>query len=61
MSDSTLEIYTTDLQRKYRKNVRNSVGADIDTVRSTFTNGILEITFDKKDIQKAKGRSINIE
>jgi HSP20 family protein len=61
MSDNMLEIYTNDLQRKYRKTIEIPPEADTDTTRSTFTNGILEITFNKKDIQKAKGREIKIE
>ena len=63
LSDYTLEIYTNDTQRKYRKTIDIPPEADTDTetTRSTYTNGILEITFNKKDIPKTKGREINIE
>ena len=61
LSENTLEIYTNDIQRKYRKTIDIPPEADTETTRSTYTNGILEITFNKKDIPRAKGREINIE
>jgi HSP20 family protein len=35
--------------------------ADIETVRSTYNNGILEITFKKKEQTKPKGKEIKVE
>jgi HSP20 family protein len=34
---------------------------DIKTARSTYNNGILEVTFDKKKEIKPKGKEIKIE
>jgi HSP20 family protein len=33
----------------------------LETARSTYNNGILEVTFDKKKEQKPKGKEIKIE
>jgi HSP20 family protein len=58
--DDTVEVFTTDTaQRKYRKIIELPSEADIETARSTYKNGILEIVFSKKT--KPKGRQINIE
>ena len=58
--DDTVEVFTTDTaQRKYRKIIELPSEADIETARSTYKNGILEIVFSKKT--KPKGRQINVE
>ena len=58
--DSSVEISTTDTaQRKYRRVIELPEEADIETARSTYKNGILEIVFNKK--AKQKGRQINVE
>lgn len=59
--ENTLEIHTNDIQRKYRKTIDIPPEADTETTRSTYTNGILEITFNKKDIPRTNGRKINID
>jgi HSP20 family protein len=61
LSENTLEIYTSDAQRKYRKTIEIPPEADTETTKSTYTNGILEITFRIKSIPRTKGREINIE
>ena len=44
-------------QRKYHKIIDLTKQADIETARSTYNNGILEVTFDKKKEEpKSKGR-----
>jgi len=35
--------------------------ADIETAKSTYNNGILEVTFDKKKENKPNGKEIKIE
>ena len=35
--------------------------ADTETVKSTYNNGILEITFKKKEQTKSKGKEIKVE
>jgi HSP20 family protein len=59
---SSVEISTTDTaQRKYRSVIELPPEADIETVRSTYNNGILEITFKKKEQTKPKGKEIKVE
>ena len=57
------QIKTVDnAQRKYHKIIDLTKQADIETARSTYNNGILEVTFDKKKEQiKPKGKEIKIE
>ena len=62
INDNSVEIFTTDTsQRKYRRVVELPEETDLETARSTYRNGILEITFSKRESPKAKGRQINIE
>lgn len=58
--DNSVEISTTEkAPRKYHRIVELPAEADIETVKSTYKNGILEITFNKK--VRAKGREIKVE
>ena len=59
--DKTVEITTEDPERKYHKTIQVPVDIDIDSAKSSYNNGILEIIFKKKDQEKPKGRQINIE
>jgi HSP20 family protein len=61
--DEKVEIKTTDTsERKYHKVVGLPKSANIETARSTYNNGILEVTFDKKKEEiKPKGKEIKIE
>jgi HSP20 family protein len=60
--DSQVEITTSkDAQRKYHKNIELPELAEIETARSAYNNGILEITFDKKKVTKPAGKEIKIE
>ena len=60
--DNSVEIFTTETsQRKYRRVVELPEETDLETARSTYRNGILEITFSKKESPKQKGKQINIE
>jgi HSP20 family protein len=58
--DNSVEISTKEnAERKYHRIVELPAEADIDTVKSTYKNGILEITFSKK--AKPKGKEIKVE
>ena len=58
--EGVVEVFTTDTaQRKYRKIIEVPSEANIETARSTYKNGILEIVFNKKE--KPKGKQIDIE
>lgn len=60
--DSQVEVTTSkDAQRKYHKNIELPEQAEIETARSVYNNGILEITFDKKKVTKPAGKEIKIE
>ncbi len=59
--DNSLEIMTNDPQKKYHRVVDLPQEADIETVKSTYKNGILEIVFNKKQQTKPKGKEIKVE
>ncbi len=60
--DSSVEVSTADTaQRRYRSIIELPSEADIETVKSTYNNGILEITFKKKEQTKPKGKEIRVE
>jgi HSP20 family protein len=61
--DSQLEIATSkDAQRKYHKNIELPEQAEIETAKSTYNNGVLEVTFNvKKKEAKPKGKEIKIQ
>ncbi|HYG00089.1 MAG TPA: archaeal heat shock protein Hsp20 [Candidatus Saccharimonadales bacterium] len=60
--DSKAEVTTAkDAQRKYHKIIDLPEQADLETARSVYNNGILEITFDKKIVNKPAGTEIKIE
>ena len=60
--DSQVEVTSSkDAQRKYHKNIELPELAEVETARSAYNNGILEITFDKKKVTKPAGKEIKIE
>ncbi|MCD6037815.1 MAG: Hsp20/alpha crystallin family protein, partial [Nitrososphaeraceae archaeon] len=52
---------SNDPQRKYHEVIDLPPEVDTETARSTYKNGILEITFNKKQESKTKGKDIKIE
>jgi HSP20 family protein len=59
--ENKVEIASEDPKRKYHEIIDLPPEADIDVVKSTFTNGLLEITFNKKAKTKSKGKSIKVD
>jgi HSP20 family protein len=59
--DNQVEIKTEDPKRKYHEIIDLPRDADIDNVKSSFVNGLLEITFNKKSTDKPKGKSIRVD
>jgi HSP20 family protein len=59
--DNSLEIMSDDPQRKYHEAIDLPPEADIETAKSSYRNGILEITFKKKEQTKPKGKQIDIQ
>lgn len=60
-NDNQVEIKTEDPKRKYHEIVDLPAEVDIDNVKSTFVNGLLEITFNKKSKTKPRGKSITVD
>lgn len=59
--DGSAEIIAGKGDRKYKRVVELPPDVDIETARSTFNSGLLEITFDKKKKPERKGKEIKIE
>ena len=59
--DNSLEVTTTGTDRKYHEVIEIPPETDIETVTSTYKNGILEIAFKKKEQTKPKGKQIKVE
>ena len=59
--DKYVEIMSEDPNRKYHKQIEVPEDIDIESARSNYNNGVLEIIFKKKEQQKPQGRQINID
>ena len=60
-NEGNVEVKSDDPQRRYYKTVKLPSETDIETARCAYNNGILEITFNKKEQAKTKGKTIKIE
>jgi HSP20 family protein len=60
-TEGMVEITTTGSQRKYNKTIEIPPEADIDSARSNYTNGILEVVFNKKENIIPKGKEVKID
>jgi HSP20 family protein len=54
-----VEVKSEDPRRKYHRTIEIPAETDIETAKSNYNNGILEITFKKKE--QTKGKTIKIE
>ena len=59
--ENSVEIISDNPQRKYHKVIDLPTEADIETVKSTYNNGILEIVFNRRKQTKPKGKEIKVE
>ena len=59
--DKYVEIKSEDPNRKYHKKIEVPEDIDINSAKSNYNNGVLEINFKKKEQQKPQGRQINVE
>jgi HSP20 family protein len=57
--DNTVEVKSEDPRRKYHRTIEIPVETDIETAKSNYNNGILEVTFKKKE--QTKGKTIKVE
>lgn len=60
-SENNVEVKSEDPQRKYHRIIDIPLEADIETVKSSYKNGILEIIFKKKEQIRRKGKEIRVE
>ena len=59
--DQSVEVKSEDPQRKYHRVIDIPPEADTETVKSTYKNGVLEISFKRKEQVKPKGKEVKIE
>jgi HSP20 family protein len=59
--DNSMDVKSDVPKRKYHEVIDLPPDADIETAKSTYKNGILEIIFDKKKESKADGKNIRVE
>ena len=59
--DNKVEVTADDAKRKYHEVIEIPPETDIETAKSNYNNGILEITFQKKVQTQPKGKEIQIE
>ena len=59
--ENNVEVKSEDPQRKYHRVIDIPLEADIETVKSSYKNGILEIIFKKKEQIRPKGKEIRVE
>ncbi|HEX6670835.1 MAG TPA: archaeal heat shock protein Hsp20 [Nitrososphaeraceae archaeon] len=59
--DKYVEIKSEDPNRKYHKKIEIPEDIDINSAKSNYNNGVLEINFKKKEQRKPQGRQINVE
>jgi HSP20 family protein len=59
--DGKIEVLSNDLHRKYHKTIGIPQEIDIESAKSTYNNGILEVTFNKKKETKPKGKEVKVE
>ncbi len=57
--DNMVEVKSEDPRRKYHRTIEIPAETDIETAKSNYNNGILEITFNKKE--QTKGKTIKVE
>lgn len=57
--NNTLEVRSEDPQRRYHQTIEVPPETNIETATSSYKNGILEITFKKKE--QSKGKTIKVE
>jgi len=59
--ENKVEVKTEATKRKYHEVIEIPVDADIETAKSNYNSGILEIIFKKKVEGKPKGKNITVD
>ena len=60
-TENQVDIRTDDPKRKYHEVIDLPSEVDVENIKSTFINGLLEITFKKKSKDKSRGKTITID
>ncbi|MEM1645955.1 MAG: archaeal heat shock protein Hsp20 [Ignisphaera sp.] len=60
LDDKRVVIEASNHNRKYRKELELPVEVDVDSADAVYKNGVLEITFKKKSIER-KGKEIKVK
>ena len=60
-NEHQVDVKTDDPKRKYHEVIDLPAQVDIENIKSTFINGLLEITFKKKSKDKTRGKTINVD
>lgn len=60
LDDKRVVIEASNHNRKYRKELELPVEVDVDSADAVYKNGVLEITFKKKSVER-KGKEIKIK
>ena len=58
--DNQVEVTTDDPKRKYYEVIDLPAGVDLESLKSTFTNGLLQITFNRT-AGKSKGKANSLQ
>jgi HSP20 family protein len=59
--DNTVEVKSEDPHKKYHRVIEIPAEADVQTVRSAYKNGVLEIVFKKKEQTKPQGKKVKVD
>ena len=59
--EGLVDVLSDDPTRKYHRTIELPEGLDIETARSKYNNGILEVTFNKKKQTIPKGKEVKGE
>jgi len=60
-TEENLTLSVDTPQRKYHKEIKLPTNVDLKSAKSTYKNGVLEVTLTKKKLEKPKGELIDIE
>lgn len=59
--ENQIEVKTEDPKRKYHEIIDLPAEVDIESVKSTFVNGLLEISLNKKSKSNPKSKSVRVD
>jgi len=59
--ENKIEVKTDGTKRNYHEVIEIPSDADIETAKSNYNNGTLEIIFKKKGESKPKGKNITVD